>query len=68
MTHDPIPTEEDEEDAGITANGVLGRFRLPKSIADAMAPASVWLMYSVAASVIILAICFGVSRIVESLK
>lgn len=67
MTDEKQPHDEDD-DNGITAGGALGKIHLPKSIADAMAPASVWLMYAIAASVIILALCFGISRVVESLK
>lgn len=67
MTDEQKQHDEDDDD-GITAGGALGKIRLPKSIADAMAPASVWLMYAIAASVIIMALCFGISRVVESLK
>ena len=68
VTDEKNPHEHDDDDDGIVAGGALGKIRLPKSIADAMAPASVWLMYAIAASVIILALCFGISRVVESLK
>ena len=66
---------EDEHDDGITAGGLTGRLRLPASVANAMAstisamaPASVYLMYAISVSVIVLAICYGVSRVVESMK
>lgn len=68
MDNDQKPVNHEEDDEGITAGGYIGKIRLPASIANAMAPASVWLMYAIAASVIILACCFGISRVVESLK
>lgn len=57
----------DKNDEGITAKFRDG-IRLPKSMANAMAPASVWLMYAIALAVVILALSFGIARIMESLK
>lgn len=61
-------TTDDKDDQGITIGGLTGRLRLPQKMADAMAPAAVWLVYSIAISFIVLAICYGISRIVESMK
>ena len=54
---------EDHEDKGITVGGLTGRLRLPEKMADAMAPAAVWLVYSISASIFFYAVCHGISLI-----
>jgi len=54
---------DDKEDQGITIGGLTGRLRLPQKMADAMAPAAVWLVYSISASIFFYALCHGISLI-----
>jgi len=54
---------DEHDDEGITISGLTGRARLPKNMADAMAPAAVWLVYSIAASIFFYALCHGISLI-----
>lgn len=57
----PEQPDEDKDDQGITIGGLTGRLRLPEKMASAMAPAAVWLVYSVSASIFIYAVCRGVA-------
>ena len=75
MTDEHKQHSDAEHDDGITAGGLTGKVRLPASMANAMAslitamaPASVYFMYAVSLGVIVLAICYGISRVVESMK
>ena len=54
---------DDKDDQGITIGGLTGRLRLPQKMADAMAPAAVWLVYSISASIFFYALCHGISLI-----
>ena len=56
-------TTDDKDDQGITIGGLTGRLRLPQKMADAMAPAAVWLVYSISASIFFYALCHGISLI-----
>ena len=56
-------SDDDHDDNGITIGGIAGRLRLPEKIADAMAPAAVWLVYSISASIFFYALCHGISLI-----
>ena len=55
--------DDDKEDHGITIGGLSGRLRLPEAMANAMAPAAVWLVYSISASIFFYALCHGISLI-----
>jgi hypothetical protein len=55
--------DEDYKDEGITFSGLTGHARLPAKIAEAMAPAAVWFVYSLSASIFFCAICYGLSLI-----
>mgnify|MGYP003452992297 CR=1 FL=1 len=55
--------EDDKDDEGITFSGLTGHARLPKKMAEAMAPAAVWLVYSISASIFFYALCHGLSLI-----
>ena len=61
--HHEKKSEEDHDDNGITIGGLTGRLRLPEKMADAMAPAAVWLVYSISASIFFYALCHGISLI-----
>lgn len=58
---------DEHDDEGITAQFKDG-IRLPKSVAEAMAPASKWLVYALAATCVFYGICLGVARIIEAAK
>jgi hypothetical protein len=55
--------QDDEDDQGITFGGLTGRIRLPEKMASAMAPAAVWLVYSVSASIFFYTLCRGLALI-----
>jgi hypothetical protein len=58
------PEQQDEhDDKGITVGGLSGRLRLPEKMADAMAPAAVWLVYSISASIFFYTLCRGLALI-----
>ena len=59
----PDKKTDDRDDEGITIGGLTGRLRLPKRMADAMAPAAVWLVYSISASIFFYALCHGISLV-----
>ena len=63
MTDEKHQDNDDKDDEGITISGLTGHARLPKNMADAMAPAAVWLMYSISASIFFYALCHGLSLI-----
>ena len=64
MSDEKKPEQQDEhDDKGITIGGLTGRLRLPEKMADAMAPAAVWLVYSISASIFFYALCHGISLI-----
>ena len=63
MADEQQDENDDKEDQGITIGGLTGRLRLPKKMADAMAPAAVWLVYSISASIFFYALCHGISLI-----
>ena len=54
---------DDKDDEGITFGGLTGHARLPAKMAEAMAPAAVWLVYSISASIFFYALCHGLSLI-----
>jgi hypothetical protein len=54
---------EENEDQGITIGGLSGRLRLPEKMANAMAPAAVWLVYSISASIFFYTLCRGLALI-----
>ena len=59
--HQDKQPEDDREDKGITVGGLTGKLRLPERMADAMAPAAVWLVYSISASIFFYTLCRGVA-------
>jgi hypothetical protein len=63
LVTDENKTEDDHDDEGITFSGLTARARLPKKMAEAMAPAAVWLVYSISASIFFYALCHGISLI-----
>jgi hypothetical protein len=64
VSDEKTPEQHDEhDDKGITIGGLTGRLRLPEKMADAMAPAAVWLVYSISASIFFYALCHGISLI-----
>ena len=64
MSDDKKPEQQDEhDDKGITVGGLSGRLRLPEKMADAMAPAAVWLVYSISASIFFYTLCRGLALI-----
>ena len=63
MADEQRDKNDDKEDQGITIGGLTGRLRLPQKMADAMAPAAVWLVYSISASIFFYALCHGISLI-----
>ena len=59
--HDFNDDHDDHDDKGITLGGLTGLVRLPERMATAMAPAAVWLVYSISASIFFYAVCHGIS-------
>jgi hypothetical protein len=55
--------QDDNDDQGITIGGLTGRVRLPEKMASAMAPAAVWLVYSISASIFFYTLCRGLALI-----
>jgi hypothetical protein len=54
---------DEQDDQGITFGGLTGRVRLPEKMASAMAPAAVWLVYSISASIFFYTLCRGLALI-----
>ena len=63
MTDDKPHDDRNKDDEGITFSGLTGHARLPAKMAEAMAPAAVWLVYSISASIFFYALCHGLSLI-----
>ena len=58
---------DEHNDEGITAKLKDG-IRLPKSVAEQMAPASKWFVYALSATCFIYGVCLGIARIIEASK
>ena len=63
MSDEQKKEHEDNDDQGITIGGLTGRVRLPEKMASAMAPAAVWLVYSISASIFFYTLCRGLALI-----
>jgi hypothetical protein len=63
VTDDKPHDDRNKDDEGITFSGLTGHARLPAKMAEAMAPAAVWLVYSISASIFFYALCHGLSLI-----
>ena len=63
MSDEQKKEQDEHEDQGITFGGLTGRVRLPEKMASAMAPAAVWLVYSISASIFFYTLCRGLALI-----
>ena len=63
MSDEQKQPQDDNDDQGITIGGLTGRVRLPEKMASAMAPAAVWLVYSISASIFFYTLCRGLALI-----
>lgn len=63
MSDDDEPKEHDDDHNSIRIDSLLGSLRLSDKLTDSLAPHAKWIVFALAAVIVFVGVCYGISML-----